>query len=116
MTTEIKPAGIDSIYRSDQHKSGDRGLTDGSGGRRDIADKASDLAGGVAHKAREAGDTFMDKASDVGHSIQETGHNIAEKGKTSYHAVCDFTKANPTAAVLMAFGIGAILARILPGR
>lgn len=121
MATEVKAAGTDNTYRSDHLKTNDRtGMADGGAGgsiaKRDIADKASDMADGVAHKAKQAGDTFMDKASDVGHSMQETGHNIVEKTKHTHQVICNFTKDNPTAAVLMAFGLGAILARILPGR
>ncbi len=117
MATEFKTAGIENNYRTDHQKSSDRGgMSDGANARRDLADKASDMADGVANKAKEAGDKFMSKASDVGHSMQETGHNIAEKSKSGHRAICAFTKENPTAAVLMAFGLGAILARILPGR
>lgn len=113
MATEVKTAGIDNTYRSDQ-KTSDR--TSGPIARRDLADKASDMADDVAHKAKEAGEKLIDKASDVGHSMQETGHNIAEKTRHTHQVICDFTRENPTAAVLMAFGLGAILARILPGR
>ncbi len=117
MATEDKAAGIDSAFRTEHQKANDNtGMSGGAGARRDFGDKASDLASEVAHKAREAGDSLMDKASDLGHSVQETGHNIAEKSKHTHQAVCDFTKANPTAAVLMAFGLGAILARLLPRR
>lgn len=119
MATEIKSQGIDSNYRTDQQKSGDRtGLTDsagsGSSTRRDFADKGSDIADDIAHKAKQAGETLKDKADDFGHSMQETGHNIAEKTKHGHKAVCDFTRDNPTAAILIAFGVGAILARVLP--
>lgn len=117
MATEVKTSGIDNAIRAEHQRINDRaGMAGGATTVRELGDKASDLANEVAHKARELGDTLIDKASDVGHSMQETGHNIAEKSKHTHQAVCDFTKANPTAAVLMAFGLGAILARLLPRR
>jgi ElaB/YqjD/DUF883 family membrane-anchored ribosome-binding protein len=117
MATEVKAAGIDNAFRADRQKTSDyTGMTDAATARRDLGDKASDMASDVAHKAKEAGDTLMDKASDFGHSMQETGHSLAEKAKHTQNAICDFTRENPTAAVLMAFGVGAVLARILPRR
>ena len=117
MATEVKSTGIDSAYRAEHQKTSDQsGMSGGASARRDFEDKASEMADSAAHKAKEVGNSFMDKASDVGHSMQETGHNIAEKTKHTHRAVCDFTKENPTAAILMAFGLGAILARVLPGR
>jgi len=121
MANEIKSSGIDNTYRSEHEKRSDSASvvadpTKDSIAKRNFSDSASGMADDVAHKAKEAGDTLKDKASDVGHSLQDTGHNIAEKTKHSHKAICDFTKENPTAAVLMAFGVGAILARVLPGR
>ena len=119
MATEVKTAGIGNTSHADYQKSSDRtgvsGVADsGHQDRRDLGDKVSDKADDFAHKAKEAGETMKEKASHVGHSMQEAGHNIAEKSKHGHQAICSFTRENPTAAVLMAFGIGAILARILP--
>lgn len=121
MATEVKTSGIDGTYGSDQQKKNDRlGITDSSNAHsntnRDLSDRASDMADDVSHKAKQTGDTLKEKASDIGHSMQESGHHLAEKTKTSHKAICDFTKENPTVAVLMAFGLGAIISRILPGR
>ena len=121
MTTEVKAAGMGNTYRSDQQKKNDRvGMDDhasgGSIARRDGSDKATDIAEDVSHKAKEAGETIKDKVSDIGHSLQETGHNLSEKSKHSHKAMCDFTKENPTVAVLIAFGLGTLVSRILPGR
>lgn len=121
MANEVKAPKIDSSYKSDSQRASDlTGLKDDSGynpsGDRDLTDRAADKADSFADKAKDAGDSFMDKASDIGHSMQDQGHNIAEKSKKSHQAICKFTKENPTTAVLMAFGLGAILARVLPGR
>lgn len=126
MATEVKTTGMETATGSNYPRTGERaGMSDvsntGTSTRRDLGDKADE----AAHKAREAGETLKDKAKDagetikdkaseVGHSMQETGHNIAEKSKTSHQAICKFTRENPTAAVLLAFGVGAILARVLP--
>ena len=120
MASDVKGTGMENAYRSEHQKSSDRtGLTDGAGGpnaKRDFGDKASDMADDVAHKARQAGGKLQNKASNVGDSMQEAGHEFAEKSKHTHEAIVGFTKENPTAAVLLAFGLGAILARILPGR
>jgi ElaB/YqjD/DUF883 family membrane-anchored ribosome-binding protein len=121
MAIETKATGNESMQRSDHQKTGGHTgfIEDGktsSVTRRDFGDKVSDLADDVKDKAKEAGDTFMEKAGDVKHSMQDAGHNIAEKSRHTHEAIVHFTRDNPTAAVLMAFGLGAILARILPGR
>ncbi|MCC5822624.1 MAG: hypothetical protein LAT64_03520 [Phycisphaerales bacterium] len=114
MANDVKAGGIDTTYRSDYQKRSDRANIAGEtgSGRIDIRDdvnKASEMADEIAHKPREACGTFKDKATDVGHAVEG-------KTKRSHRAICDFTKKNPTAAVLTAFGLGAILARVLPGR
>lgn len=121
MATEVKSPGIDTSSRSGQQKAGDHtGKTDGADSGpnawRDLTDKGSDVADDVAHMARQSGDTLKDKADDFGRSLQETGHTIAEQTRDGHEAVCDFTREYPTAAVLMAFGLGVIVAHFLPGR
>lgn len=121
MATEARTSGIDRHSSSENQKPSDRigmndGLASNSAVNRDFIDKASGTADEIKHKASDVGQTIMDKASDIGHSIQDTGHNIAEKSKKSHDAICSFTKSNPTAAVLISFGLGALIARILPGR
>lgn len=110
MATEVKPTTNDSTFRPDHQKTGGRISTMSD------ANSGSDMASDITHKAKEAGDTIKDKTHDVGHSMQDAGHTISEKYKDTHKAICDFTKENPTSAVLIAFGLGAILARILPGR
>lgn len=121
MAGDTMTSGIDSPFRSEHQKTTDRARLSGDsmtnpGVKRDLGEKASDAADDVASKAKDAGDAFIDKAGEVGHSMQETGHDIAEKTKHTHQAIRRFTKENPTAAVLMALGVGAILARMLPGR
>lgn len=121
MASETTTPGIDNPFRSEYQKTSERARlsadsTLNPGTKRDLGDKTSDVADDVASKAKDAGDAFIDKAGEVGHSMQETGHNIAEKTKHTHQAIRRFTKENPTAAVLMAFGVGAMLARMLPGR
>ena len=120
MATDVKSSGMESIHRSGQQSGERAGINaathEGSSTRYDLKGNEAGSADSIAGKAKEAGDTLMDNASDDGHSMQETGHNIAEKSKHAHKAICDFTKENPSAAILLAFGLGAILARVLPGR
>ncbi|TVQ62436.1 MAG: hypothetical protein EA379_05265 [Phycisphaerales bacterium] len=110
MGIETKSAANDSGYRTDAQRASDRASLSehgsaASGMKRDFGEKATDVADNLAHHAH-----------DAGHAIQDAGQSIAKKSKHAHGAVCSFTKENPTTAVLIAFGIGAILARILPGR
>lgn len=112
MTTEVKTARIGSSYHSEYQKASDRAGVTGDAGSgqntdRGLADNASGMADDVAYKAKKAGDTVKDKAGEV-------GHDIAEKSRHAHHAICDFTKENPSVAVAMAFGLGAVIARVLP--
>lgn len=121
MATDYKSAASDSGYRTEAQRTNDRTGMSGQSGdtsvmKRDIGDKATDLANDILHKAKDVGDDIAHKANDAGHAIHDAGQNIARKTKHAHEVVCDFTKENPTAAVLIAFGIGAIIARILPGR
>ena len=135
MANETKAIGIDSDYRTDQHKTSigmPGGASPSSIASRDLHGKASDMADDPTHKswdadddsfmdkakdkAKDAGDAIMHKASDVGYSMKEAGHDIAVKSRHSHQAVCSFARKNPTTAVLLAFGVGAIVARILPRR
>lgn len=110
MDSEVKPSGIGNATRSDYQSPGNR--SSGSHARRDLDDIADD----VADKARDAGDTLKDKASDAAHAMQQTGEDLAEKAKHTHRAICDYTKENPTAAMITAIAVGVILSRILPGR
>ncbi|TVQ74987.1 MAG: hypothetical protein EA380_11750 [Phycisphaeraceae bacterium] len=104
----------ESSFRSDQ-KPGDRHTySDGRGDSayaevksdaKDLGDKASGMIDKVSEKAHSAGDAMMD-----------VGKDVVDHTRDGYTAVCKFTKQNPTAAVLIAFGAGAILARLLPHR
>jgi len=105
MANEIKDAPRESTFRTEQQKLQDRspfGEPKKDGGH-EYVDKASS----VAHD-------MVDKAHDAGHAVAETGENIAHKFEDAHSQVCGFTKKNPTAALLIAVGVGAILARLLP--
>lgn len=119
MPTEVKAGGIDSTRRSDQQSNDRTGTRDrdtsGPIAGRDLADRESDMVHSIA-ETREAGVPVRDGAGEAGDSMQETRQNIAEKTKDTHQRICHFTRENPTAAVLMACALGAILIRILPGR
>jgi ElaB/YqjD/DUF883 family membrane-anchored ribosome-binding protein len=103
MALDTKPSALDNPYRTDAQKAGERSSyaehkSDVSGAMKEVGDKASNA---------------MDYAADKAHTIGET---IADRAEHTHSAICAYTKSNPTTAVLLAFGLGAILARLLPGR
>lgn len=110
MALDTKPSALDNPYRTDAQKAGDRSSyaehkSDASGAMKEVGDKASN-----------AMDYAADKAHTIGESIADGGKHIAERAESAHSAICAYTKSNPTTAVLLAFGLGAILARLLPGR
>ncbi|MCC5785290.1 MAG: hypothetical protein JJU33_01160 [Phycisphaerales bacterium] len=54
--------------------------------------------------------------SDAARAMEEAGHHISEKATQTHQVICDFTKENPTAALVMAFALGVVLSRFLSGR
>lgn len=107
MSVETKGKPVDHSYRSETNKGVERpaygSAGDGESFTGDIGTKIGDLADRTVQKVHHAADA----ANDVGHTAMK-------KAQNGHAAVCDFTKQNPTAALLMAFGVGAILARLLP--
>jgi ElaB/YqjD/DUF883 family membrane-anchored ribosome-binding protein len=111
MATEIKAStgsSYDSASRTEQQRTrdgspyiGDREAAQAGG--RDLADKAADVGDRMAESARSAGQCVMD-----------AGGGIAERAKGVHSTVCKFTKDNPMSSILIAFGVGAVLARVLP--
>ena len=53
---------------------------------------------------------------DAAHSMQKDAQGISEKATHTHQVICDFTKENPTAALVMAFALGVVLSRFLSGR
>jgi ElaB/YqjD/DUF883 family membrane-anchored ribosome-binding protein len=105
MANEIKDATRESSFRTDQHKHNDRSPFGEP--KKDTGHEYVDKASNVAHD-------MVDKAHDASNAVAETGENIAHKFEEGHKKVCSFTRENPTAAVLIAVGVGAIIARLLP--
>jgi len=119
MANDMKTSGIDSSSRTEHQRTMERGsLTDEKGygqrGSKDLAEKASDAGDKIAEKASDAGETLAEKAKSAGHAVMESGEDFADRAKGVHSTICKFTKDNPTASVLIAFGAGAVLARLLP--
>ena len=72
----------------------------------DAVDYASGTAHGAAQmvtdKARQGADVALDAAKRAG-----------EYGNEAYDQACDFVRQRPLTSVLIAVGVGAVLARIL---
>lgn len=81
----------------------------GSGSRASVADLRSDaavLSADVKHMARDAAAVVKDGATS-------TAHDLKERAEGAHEQMCGYVKANPTAAILIALGAGAILGRLL---
>lgn len=71
-----------------------------------LKDDASKCATDVAEVGRD-----MAK-NGVAHAA-ETGQKLAQSAQESHEKVCAYITANPTTSVLIAAGVGALLARVL---
>jgi ElaB/YqjD/DUF883 family membrane-anchored ribosome-binding protein len=67
-----------------------------------LGDDFVTLKGDVVDTVRDARTTGIDIAKDM-----------AERARTGYGQVCEYVSERPLASVLIAAGVGAILARIL---
>lgn len=79
------------------------------GSRASVADLRSDaavLSADVKHMARDAAAVVKDGATS-------TAHDLKERAEGAHEKMCGYVKANPTAAILIALGAGAILGRLL---
>ncbi len=106
MAMENKTSMTDTAFRSEQ-KPGDRHA---------FTEPRPSDARIHEHKTSDVIDKVSEKAHSAGETIVDAGKDVVDHTRDGYNAVCKFTKQNPTAAVLLAFGAGAILTRLLPGR
>ncbi|MGW6227450.1 DUF3618 domain-containing protein, partial [Cellulosimicrobium cellulans] len=73
----------------------------------DTVDSARDSSHGVAERGREA-------ASSVADSARSTASSVAETVGSAPRAVREQTQGNPLAVGLVAFGVGLVVASLLP--
>ena len=74
-----------------------------------LASDAGDCAAGLAASGAQA-------AKHGAESVMSTASDIAERTKGAHSQACDYVRRNPTTAVLLAVGVGAVLGRVLARR
>jgi ElaB/YqjD/DUF883 family membrane-anchored ribosome-binding protein len=80
----------------------------------DVKEDVTKLKDDVTKCAVDVAEVGRDMAKNgVAHTV-ETGKKLAKSAQESHEKVCTYISANPTTSVLIAAGVGALLARILP--
>ncbi len=115
-TNDLKPSTGDRTFRPDRSSQPSRidGNPDASSESK--YGKASGDLGDCGSKVEDAAESLGERAHAAGARISEGGHQLMERSRSAHQAVCEFTTANPTAALLIAIGFGAIFTRFLPRR
>lgn len=92
-----------------------RGVTDKVMGARDSAqESASNTGDRVQELASNTGDRVQDLASRAGGRARETAHTVAGTVRGTPDTVVRQTRGNPVAAGVVAFGVGLLVASLLP--
>ncbi len=90
---------------------------------RDIKDDAAAVKDDLATLAGDAKDCAVgvasagaDTARKGAESMMNTASDIAERTRSAHDQACGYVRRNPTTAVLLAVGVGAVLGRVLARR
>ncbi|MCA9295724.1 MAG: hypothetical protein KC983_04390 [Phycisphaerales bacterium] len=83
---------------------------------RDVKDDVSQLKNDVTDYASSAAHTGVEAVKAGAERVAETGRRAADVARESHGKMCEYVTANPTTSVLIAAGVGALLARFLPRR
>jgi ElaB/YqjD/DUF883 family membrane-anchored ribosome-binding protein len=83
---------------------------------RDVKDDVSQLKQDVTKCAADAAHTGMEAVRSGAAHAAEAGRKIADTTRSSYQKACAHVEAHPMSSVLIAAGVGAIVARLLPRR
>jgi ElaB/YqjD/DUF883 family membrane-anchored ribosome-binding protein len=81
---------------------------------RSVADKVMGARDSVQDTASSAGDRARDTAARAGEKMQDTAHSVAGTVRDTPDAVARQTRGNPLAAGVIAFGVGLLVASLLP--
>ncbi len=84
--------------------------------KEDVSQLKYDVADYATTAAQVAAHTGVDAVKTGAAQVAETGKKAADLARGSHHKVCEYISAHPTTSVLVAVGIGAIMARFLPRR
>jgi hypothetical protein len=81
---------------------------------RSVADRVMGSRDSVRDTASSAGDRARETANRAGEKVQETAHSVAGTVRETPDAVARQTRGNPLAAGVIAFGVGLLVASLLP--
>jgi ElaB/YqjD/DUF883 family membrane-anchored ribosome-binding protein len=81
-----------------------------------VKDDVSRLKDDVTDYASSAAHTGVEAVMAGAERVAETGRKAADIARESHGKMCEYVTAHPTTSVLIAVGIGAVLARLLPRR
>lgn len=80
----------------------------------DVQKDMGQLKRDVSEYASGAANSGMEAAREGAAHLMEQGKHVADTAKDTHTKMCEYVRANPTTSVLLAVGVGAILARFLP--
>jgi ElaB/YqjD/DUF883 family membrane-anchored ribosome-binding protein len=75
-----------------------------------LGSDAKDYATGAALRAAEVAKDTARQGTDA---VLDTAKRATDYSKHAHEQMCDFVRERPTTSVLLAIGVGALLARIL---
>jgi ElaB/YqjD/DUF883 family membrane-anchored ribosome-binding protein len=81
-----------------------------------VKDDVSQLTQDVAECASSVAHTSAEAVKSSAVHVAEFGKKAAGAAKDSHGRLCEYVSAHPTTAILIAAGVGALVARILPRR
>lgn len=80
---------------------------------RDVKDDVSRLKNDVTSMASDAAHKGIDTVSAGAERAMDVGRQAAHSVKSGHSRMCEYVSEHPTTSVLLAAGIGALLARVL---
>jgi ElaB/YqjD/DUF883 family membrane-anchored ribosome-binding protein len=98
-----------SITRHETGKSSDHHRT----GFADVKEDLKDLKHDAAAYASDIASTGIDAVKHGADKVVETSKKVGAAAQGTHEKVCDYVSKNPTTSVLIAAGVGAVLARVL---
>ncbi len=82
----------------------------------DVKEDVAQLRHDVAEYASDATRTGIDAVKAGASHLAETGKKAGHTMQETHEKMCGYVSAHPTTSVLIAAGVGALLARVLPRR
>lgn len=105
-----------SAQRTPAHAAAKVGIAEIKDDLRDVRDDLTKLKDDAVGVASVAAHTAADHARQGLEVAEEYAKKAGDHVKDGYTAVCGFVKERPTTAILIAVGVGALVARLLSAR